>query len=251
MKIATLNLCYNTHRWEERFPLIVQAILDHDIDLIGLQEVWTQMGNRNQAQVIADAVNQQLGEEIYQVFFTDSTRENSRMGIAILSRLAVQEFNWISLPGPWRVAQLAEFSADGKEFGFINTHFHNLPAKEETIRMPQAKRLMEWVQAQEFPCLIGGDFNAPPERNTIQHIKETHSSAYETIHGKEPALTCPTPLIEPRPTEIVDYLFYDPTVFHVKTCELILTQPAAQDDTLYASDHYGMLAEIEMLKAAL
>lgn len=251
MKIATLNLCYNAHRWEERFPLIVQAILDHDIDLIGLQEVWTHMGNRNQAQVIADAVNQQLGAKIYQVSFTDSTRENSRMGIAILSRQPVKEFTWISLPGPWRVAQLVKLSVDGKVFGFINTHFHNLPAKEETIRLPQAVRLMEWVQAQEFPSLIVGDFNAPPPRDTILHIKKTHSSAYEIIHGCEPAFTCPTPLIAPRPSEIVDYLFFDANAFHVKTCELILTQPAPDDDTLYASDHFGMLAEIELRKAAL
>lgn len=245
MKIATLNLCHHANRWEERLPLVVQTILDNEIDLIGLQEVWAQLGPGNQGHVLADAINQRLGREAYQAFFTNSTRENSQMGIAIVSRMPVESFTSIPLPGPWRVAQMVEVKYEGRTFGFLNTHLHNQPVDDESIRLPQVKRLVEWVREQEFPCIISGDFNAPPGSSTIRKIEESHRSAYEAIHGQEPDFTFPTPLVAPQESEMVDYLFYDPYVFKVKTCTLIGTQPAPEDDTLYASDHYGLAADIE------
>ncbi len=248
MKIATLNLCHHAHRWEERLPLIVKAIIDLEIDLISLQEVWTHLGPANQAQIVADAINMQLGCEEYQASFTNSTRENSQMGIAMLARIPVEDFASIPLPGPWRVAQMLNLTIDGHKIGFVNTHFHNQPVDDESIRLPQAERLMEWVHEQDFPCIISGDFNAPPNSSTILRIKESHPSAYETIHGKEPEFTYPTPLIDPAPTEMVDYLFYDPQAFTVKTCDLFGTQSAPNDERLYASDHYGLVAEIDWLK---
>ena len=198
MNIATLNLCYHAHRWEERLPLIVQSILDHKIDLIGLQEVWTHMGSTNQSQIIVDAVNQQLGREAYQAYFTDSTRENSQMGIAILSRLPVEAFNAIPLPGPWRVAQMVKITLEGRTFGFVNTHLHNLPVNDESIRLPQAERLMAWVQEQPFPLPDQRGFQCPPDSVTIHKIKETYLSAFETVHGSEPEFTFPTPLVESK-----------------------------------------------------
>ncbi len=247
MKIATLNLCHHAHRWEERLTLVVETIIEHGIDLIGLQEVWARLGPTHQAEVVAKAINQQLGRQEYQTYFTNSTRENSQMGIAILARMPVDQFTAIPLPGPWRVAQMVEAAMDGKRFGFVNTHLHNQPVFNESIRLPQAELLMEWVQAQEFPCLISGDFNAPPQSSTIQKIKETHRSAYETKHGQEPDFTFPTPLIPPQTTEQVDYLFFEPNGFTLKTCELIGTQSAPDDDKLYASDHYGLAAEIDWI----
>jgi hypothetical protein len=80
---------------------------------------------------------------------------------------------------------------------------------------------------------------------SIQKIKETHRSAYEAIHGQEPDFTFPTPLIPPQELEMVDYLFYDPNVFKVKTCVLIGAQSATNDAALYASDHYGLAAQVE------
>ena len=228
MKIATFNLRHHMDRWEERFPLVVQALCDADADLVGLQEVSIKLGPKNQAQLIADAVKAVSGTH-YNVYFT-LTREvtKDQEGIAILSKLPLTSAESAALPGPWRVAQMVTVEIEGRTLGFTNTHLHHEPWRDETIRLPQVQFLMAWVNAQPFPCVISGDFNAEPDSSTILHAKQTHRSAYESVHGAEPDFTYPTPLVQPVPahTNTIDYLLYAPDALRVHACEKIGTQSA-------------------------
>ncbi|MEE4194817.1 MAG: endonuclease/exonuclease/phosphatase family protein [Anaerolineae bacterium] len=246
MKIATLNLRHHMDRWEERFPLVVQTLLDADADLVGLQEVSIKLGPKNQAQMIADKI-QKVSGTLYNVYFT-RTREvtKDQEGIAILSQYPLTSTESIALPGPWRVAQRITVEIEGRTLGFTNTHLHHEPWRDESIRLPQVQSLMDWVNTQPFPCVISGDFNAEPDSATILKVKETHRSAYESIHGTEPDFTYPTPLVQPVPahTNTIDYLFYAPDALSVTACEKIGTKSAPHDATLYPSDHFGLLAEL-------
>ncbi len=250
MNISTLNLRHHMDRWEERFPLVVQTLLDADADLVGLQEVSIKLGPKNQAQLIADAINQGSAKAPYQVSFT-LTREvtKDQEGIAILSRLPVKSFESVALPGPWRVAQMVTVEIEGRLLGFANTHLHHVPWRDESIRLPQAEFFMEWVNGQSFPCVMSGDYNAEPQSSTVLKVKETHRSAYETAHGKEPDFTCPTPLVKPfhDVPDTIDFLFYASEALRVTGCELIGTEPDPHDPTLYASDHFGLCAEFEWM----
>jgi endonuclease/exonuclease/phosphatase family metal-dependent hydrolase len=251
MKIATLNLRHHNDRWEERFPLVVDTLLHANADLVGLQEVSIKVGPKDQAQLIADAINARSNQLHYKVYFTP-TREvtQDQEGIAILSRLPVESFESIALPGPWRVAQRITVRQEGRLLCFANTHLHHEPWRDESIRLPQAAALMEWVNGQPCPSVISGDFNAEPDSTTILHIKQSHCSAYESVHGTEPNLTYPTPLVVPLPahTNTIDYLFYSPDALQVTACEKIGTQSAPLDPTLYPSDHYGLCAEMVWLQ---
>ena len=250
MKIATLNLRHHNDRWEERFPRVVETLLDANADLVGFQEVSIKVGPKDQAQLIADAVNAVSNQLAYRVYFTP-TREltKDQEGIAILSRLPVESFESIALPGPWRVAQRITVRQAGRLLCFANTHLHHEPWRDESIRLPQAAALMDWVNAHACPSVISGDFNAEPDSTTILHIKQSHRSAYESVHGTEPDLTYPTPLVVPTPahTNTIDYLFYSPEALQVTACEKIGTQSAPHDPTLYPSDHYGLCAELVWL----
>jgi endonuclease/exonuclease/phosphatase family metal-dependent hydrolase len=247
MKIATLNLRHHSDRWQERFPLVVETLLDANADLVGLQEVSIKVGPKNQAQLIADAINTLSKQLPYLVYFSP-TREvtKDQEGIAILSRLPAESFESIALPGPWRVAQRITVRQEGRLLCFANTHLHHEPWRDETIRLPQATALMDWVNALTCPCVISGDFNAEPDSATILKIKQSHCSAYESVHDSEPDFTYPTPLVVPAPahTNTIDYLFYSPDALQVTACEKIGTQSAAHDPTLYLSDHYGLCAEM-------
>ncbi len=250
IKFATFNLRHHMDRWEERFPLVVQTLLDADADIIGFQEVSIKLGPKNQAELIADEINKVSGKAPYQAYFT-RTREvtKDQEGIAILSRLPVKNFDSVALPGPWRVAQMVTVEIEGRELGFANTHLHHEPWRDETIRLPQVEFLMEWVNQQSFPCVMSGDYNAEPVSSTILHVKKTHRSAYESVHGKEPDLTAPTPLVPPfhDVPDTIDYLFYAADAMQAIACELIGTEPAEDDATLYASDHYGLCAEFNWI----
>ncbi len=51
LKLVTLNLYHDRHRWEERFPLIVDMLRAEQPDVIALQEVHLPL---RQAHLIAD-----------------------------------------------------------------------------------------------------------------------------------------------------------------------------------------------------
>lgn len=54
MKILTLNLRHNQDRWEDRLPLIIDALHTEQADVVSVQEVWLGF---QQAHLIADKLN--------------------------------------------------------------------------------------------------------------------------------------------------------------------------------------------------
>ena len=251
MKVVTFNLRHHADRWEERFPFVVETLLETEADLIGLQEVSLKLGPKNQAEIIAEVMNEQLGHETYTVYFKEARGySKGKEGIAILAKIPVFEVKSVALPKLWRVAQMVTVMENGQEIGFVNTHLHHEPLQSEEIRFPQAEYVLNWAVSQRHPCIIVGDFNAQPYSSTIKMMKEKYRSAFEVFHGKEPEFTWPTPLVAESTsadeTEMIDYVFYNPDVFTVMECQLIGNVPAPDDSTLYPSDHFGVLAEFDV-----
>lgn len=97
--------------------------------------------------------------------------------------------------------------------------------------------------------------NALPGSPAIEAVKRRFSSAYELIYGREPEATFPTPLV---PREMpwratIDYIFVPAATGgqgKVAGAWLAFAQPADRDPSLYASDHYGLIAEIAFVKDA-
>ena len=95
--------------------------------------------------------------------------------------------------------------------------------------------------------MLVGDFNAWPDSRAVRLLKERFTSAYQAVHGKEPEKTWPTPLLRQpsAPDWTLDYIFISPGV-RVAEANLTFTEPGASDPVLYASDHFGLAASVEL-----
>ncbi len=97
-------------------------------------------------------------------------------------------------------------------------------------------------------------------------MRQVFVSAHQARHGGEPDFTCPTPLVSGGrirkaitagfyglfsngPSDIwrgtLDYIFVGPEIAVIE-CRVILDRPSPGDSTLYASDHFGLAATLEI-----
>jgi endonuclease/exonuclease/phosphatase family metal-dependent hydrolase len=251
MKILTLNLRNHWDRWEARFPLVVAALLAADADLIAFQEVSLLVGEKHQAALIAETLHAALGRAVYHIYLTEGRGEQKgREALAVLSRWPVLSADWMALPGELRVAQKVQVRADDRVVTLFNTHLHHEPVKSEYIRYPQAEKVLSWMGDCTTPAILTGDMNARPDSSTIQLFKESLVSAHAVVHGAEPDRTWPTPLVDSIPEDEVpgalDYIFLSKGDFMIRDCSVIGDDPAADDPSLYPSDHFGIAAEVEL-----
>ncbi|MBN1287601.1 MAG: endonuclease/exonuclease/phosphatase family protein [Anaerolineae bacterium] len=253
MKFLTLNLRHNADRWPERRALVLDMLRAELPDVIAFQEVALPV---RQADDIAEALNAALPAGPYRVFFEPKWQPDAWEGIALLSRLPVLAHERLELPGDGgRVAQCIRASFDGTVIDFANTHLHHRPIENESARLPQARRLLEWMARPVEPArrwLLAGDFNTLPGSETIGAVRQYFDSAYRAHHGAEPARTFPTPLVEgwqSYPDGLtIDYIFFDPAGFRVDDARVVGGEPhPGGDPTLYPSDHYGLVAEVSLL----
>lgn len=120
------------------------------------------------------------------------------------------------------------------------------------MRFTQSQKLLEWIDGHgwESPKVLVGDFNSLPSGPPILLIKEKMRSAHEEIHGKEPRHTI-SPMAtmlkgrEPPPGIVVDYVFVsgDARTVEAGVC---FDRQHLDDPSLYASDHLGVFANIEV-----
>jgi endonuclease/exonuclease/phosphatase family metal-dependent hydrolase len=166
-----------------------------------------------------------------------------------LSRYQPAGYKETRLPEGGRVAQILHVCEDRKQYNIVNTHLHHLPKDDECIRFKQIKFLLDWMSKMAFKSpawILAGDFNALPKSKTIQHILKKFDSAYLSFHGTEPEYTFPTLLVEEKGDwnmpRTIDYIFFSPTTITVEEAHLAFTQADPNDPTLFASDHYGLVA---------
>lgn len=243
MRVLTLNLRHNANRWDERLPLVAQLLNAESPDIIALQEVWLPI---QQAHLIASHLDNH-----YTIYIASkSGDEQGREGIALLSRHPVRQREMLHLPEGNRVAQRFVVQINGRDVVIANTHLHHRPMHDETIRLPQMRVLIDWLRPFDLPVILTGDMNALPDSDTIQYAKISLKSAFETKHGSEPDTTFPTPLTAadyPAGLKItLDYILYTSQTLHIKSARLTAHRPAAGDAKLYPSDHYGLIADVEL-----
>lgn len=249
MKILTLNLRHDADRWPERLGLVVKELLRETPDVIAFQEVALSI---DQAHCIAEALNTHLSQQPYQVLLEGKWGPRPREGIAILTKWRVIGCERVELPEGGRVAQLVSINKEGRSLHIVNTHLHHLPKGEESTRLRQITRLLDWmfnmIHSESDLWVLAGDLNAIPESETVQTVLRRFRSAYLSVHGQEPAFTFPTPMVtevgdfyQPR---TIDYIFFAPTALRVEEARLVFADPHPKDSTLFPSDHYGLVARL-------
>ena len=132
------------------------------------------------------------------------------------------------------------------------THLHHVPADED-VREAQARQLVRWLAARPDPAatIVVGDFNAEPVEAAYRVMVEAgFRSAFAEANGAEPAVTWPSGIQAPgMDTDgepgCLDYVWLRGPL-RAETCRLAFDRPAADDPTLYPSDHLGIVATIRV-----
>jgi endonuclease/exonuclease/phosphatase family metal-dependent hydrolase len=246
VRIATLNLRNTVDRWRARRGLLVRQLVALAPDVIALQELRIVP---DQARWIAGEVARVSGGALR---YTRHRRPKSGPaglweGIGVLSRLPVVSTAWRDLGAQGRVVQLVTVRpAQGGVLDVYNTH---LGVGGEALRSAQAQRILEWIDSRRpAPAVVLGDLNARPGSPTIELLGGCMRSAHLAFHGCEPARTVPTPLRRRYVGDgsVLDYIFVNDLV-EVRDARIAFDELDAGDDTLCASDHYGLVVDLELV----
>ena len=261
LRVATVNICRDQSRWPERRNLLAHGLTALSLDLIALQEVADPLGVST-AHWLAD----QLGG--YSVHICPKSGWGRKWeGIAVLSRLPVEGHEILDLRGQQRTAQFVRVRVGGQPVVLVNGHYY-WPVGAHSVQVKQVGRVLERIASFDpgSASIVCGDFNATPNGRSIALMRQAFVSAHQARHGREPDFTFPTPLVSGGrirkaitaglyrllsngPSDIwrgtLDYIFVSPEIAVVE-CGVILDRPSPGDSTLYASDHFGLSATLEI-----
>ena len=249
LKVGTLNLRGWLDRWLKRRHLVVANILDERPDLLSLQEIYMPL---RQGHWLRHELNSRLGRREYT--FVQKRKQHPwnglYEGIGILSRMPIIATDSVALGYGGRVGLRANVELPtGQSLDFVSVHFHHVEA-EQAARLEQAMALVGWLDGTVTAPLhiIAGDLNERPDGPALQYLKQRYASAMVLGRGMEPAGTFPTALVQDPPAEArcLDYLLLSRELRSVSSCKLFCTMPDPEDETLYPSDHVGLIAEIEI-----
>jgi endonuclease/exonuclease/phosphatase family metal-dependent hydrolase len=248
---ATINLRNRQDRWLERRHLLISELIDIQPDLISLQEISLPI---NQGYWLRNQINLRLTGDAKRPYTLIQRRKahliyGQQEAIGILSRLPVLYYDSINLGYGGRVALRANIELPNRNvLDFVAVHLHHI-AHDKEAREEQAMKLTGWLATNRYVPLqiVAGDFNETPDGPAIQKMKQGFRSAYAEFCGHEPLATFPTPLIGPAETAVcLDYIFLSPGIGKVTDARLFLDKPNENDDTLYPSDHVGILVQIDI-----
>jgi endonuclease/exonuclease/phosphatase family metal-dependent hydrolase len=250
IKVATLNLRSRHNRWLRRRELVVSELLNTQPDLLSLQEIYRPIG---QAHWLRNQINVRLSGSTKGPYrlLQQSLRHPVRgmfEAIGILCRLPVISVDTTPLGYGGRIALRANVELPSREtMDFVAVHLHHVVADREA-RVEQVLRLSGWLQSHNpVPLqIIAGDFNEVPSGPAILTMKQSYRSVFVETQGYDPLATFPTALVA-RPDDwsgCLDYIFVSPAVSRVSEARIFCRRPAADDATLYPSDHVALLATV-------
>ncbi len=239
---VTLNLWHDQQDWPARRAVIVDTLRALAPDVIFLQEVLEKEGLPNQAQQLADSLGCAF------VFTSvDPVGGAKRYGNAILTRLPIVAQHEVKLPplDDYRVAAHARLALpDGRALDTYVTHLHH--TEEGTgIRARQVAGLFAFVDSTRADdgadVLIGGDFNAEPDRPELAPVFARFTDVLAAVH---PDLTLPAsatfgPATSTTPRRI-DYLFCEGAQLIPTAARVVLGAPSPAG--VWGSDHCGVWA---------
>jgi endonuclease/exonuclease/phosphatase family metal-dependent hydrolase len=244
LHVATFNILNLADRWPERLPLILADMAALQPDLLGLQEVVYVM---QQDRIIGAA-----GEGRYDAIRGWAGRPEYGNSLLLREPLAARDVARVDL-GRDRSAIRAVVDLPGTgSVLIVVTHLHHVTgaAMERDV---QAAALVAWLDgaAATDAQIVMGDFNADPAEPTHDRMRSAgFRSAFAEANGSEPAVTWPSGLQAPAmdtdgDPRCLDYIWLRGAV-RAGEARLVFDRPAADDPTLFPSDHLGISARLEI-----
>jgi endonuclease/exonuclease/phosphatase family metal-dependent hydrolase len=245
LRVATLNILNLADRWEERLPLLLADTAALRPDILGLQEVVYPM---QQDRLLGAGT-----PDVYTVHRGWAGRPEYGNSLLVRAPLqAVGGAERVDL-GHARSAHRVTVALPGGAVLLVAvTHLHHR-VRDAAIRDEQAAALLAWLDGAPGPTarVLVGDFNADPAETAYARISAAgYRSAFFEANGAEPAATWPSGLQAPAidtdgEPSCLDYVWVRGDA-RVLEARLWADRPAADDQTLYPSDHFGVVATIEV-----
>eukprot|EP00929_Paragymnodinium_shiwhaense_P096194 TRINITY_DN57722_c0_g1_i2.p1 TRINITY_DN57722_c0_g1~~TRINITY_DN57722_c0_g1_i2.p1 ORF type:complete len:308 (-),score=15.74 TRINITY_DN57722_c0_g1_i2:171-1094(-) len=250
--------------WEQRWPMLREIILEHDPDVIGLQEVDCSTGSGAKSHNLH--VRRDLSDAGYDGTFL---RKKGRAvdGLALFwKRKRLRPCSRklpIELPGSTHVALGINLTLDGEHsFTVCVSHLKaGIRVADEVQRESQAKYLLEQFRDQNLILL--GDLNGHCRPFKATHetwinprmYKRLHEdfhlqSAYREVMGREPNFTCWAGLVDREVRGVFDYIMFRKDRFQAKR---VLALPSNDDvvacstrlpNAAHPSDHMPLIADL-------
>ncbi len=259
-RVATLNIWNRQGPWTQRLPMLREWIRTIDADVIGLQEVLGMPGLPSQAAELVDG----LGWHVYDAPAWH-VGGGLTFGNAIVSRHALADTRTLPLPSPpgldTRTAAFARVDAPHGPMPVFVTHL-TFQQHLASARVQQVKALVAHVHElcpiDGPPPVLLGDFNADPDSDEMRFLRGVgvldgasvyFADCWQATRGaldagytydRQNAFA----LRSHEPSRRIDYCYVRPGS-HLRgepiASELALVEPR---DGVWASDHYGVVADI-------
>lgn len=261
VRVLTLNIWNRLGPWDERLAVIRDGIREMSPDIVGLQEVIEVPGHTQ-----ADAIGVGLG---YRAAYGMANEYGNgiSLGNAVLSRWPILTRQVFPLPAggtdEHRSMLFVELDSPHGKLPFFVTHL-NWKQHEGVVREQQvqevAARVMAGAPVDGLPPILVGDFNAPPDATEIRFLKGLQSLGGKSVYfadcfeqtGQGPGVTFDgvrnqfAEQYHEHPRRI-DYVFVRGPDKKVRgkplSARVVFDEPV---NGVFASDHFGVLAEISM-----
>ena len=268
LRFVTLNLWGENGPWVPRLDLVSDKLAGVLPDVVALQEVRDVPGRiGNQAETLARRGGWN------HVFAPSTAWGGGHEGLAILSKFPIGAHDFHTLPHSQETEGRIVLSARiDTDFGEVWVHTAHLSFREHEGRKreDQVLAIDEVVSAHknDNPQILMGDFNAVPHSDEIRWLsglttlngrRVYYQDAWDMIRPNDPGYTWSRGnhyrdrMYWLRADRRLDYIFVTPTRRDrrgtVHEARLIFEEPLvmAGGERLFASDHYGVLAEVQFL----
>ena len=247
LTVVTLNLWHDQRDWPRRMARIVDELRRVRPDVICLQEVLQHPQLRNQAETLADSLDCHM-----QFASVDGPERPKRYGNAILTphRLLLTGARNLEPVDDYRVVAHVRFEWRGRSVDAYSTHLHHTLEGGE-IRAKQIRHLLAYVDSTRGPgpLVLAGDFNAELAAPEMSSVTERYEDAFKALHPKASREESATfnQHFGPDPGAI-DHIFVARGKASPRPvrCELMFRDVGS--DSVWASDHFGVVARLRMAK---
>ena len=287
LRVVTLNLWGTEAPLEQRLALAIRQLRELAPDVVCLQEVRPLDGRsgRTTAEVIADALGM-AAHYAPAVSWEDGAHAKlpaGQEGLAVIAR-TILDTRALPLPearpADARLLLSAQLATAGGPIWVHTTHLHyrlddGLARERQVLAIDDELRKLR--TAESPPQILCGDFNATPDSDEIRFLRglttlagrRTHfQDAWLRLHrepepgeGPEHGITWSSENRLTRPLRSldldrrIDYVFVTSRKKDgrgtIQACRVVLTEREGDPDTaICASDHFGVLADVQVVAAS-
>jgi len=240
LTVATMNVWFGEHHFEERCRATLVLLESYRPDLIALQEVTPAFLHRT-----LEAPWVQAGYTLSDI----SGASVDPYGVPILSRLPILDWQLLPLPGDMERDLVIARTSLQETMTFASLHLES-HAYSTSIRAQQLAEVFPHLAADRH-VILTGDFNLDPSWEENQNLDPTYQDVWAVLHPSEPGYTEDTDVNTMRRLQTGKHkqvrfdrilLRSEQPGWRAESIQMIGTEPISPDrPEVFPSDHFGLV----------